>query len=95
MMIEAAIPLGIDMRLLAARADDSAALVSPHVSVGPPTSYKALAAFAEGCDAITFDHELVDAALLRPLEHGGHFFPIVRGADYIAALLDWLGHHSP
>lgn len=34
-------------------------------------------------------------ALLRPLEHGGHFFPIVRGADYIAALLDWLGYHSP
>ncbi|CPK19564.1 hydrolase [Bordetella pertussis] len=37
---------------------------------------------------------VLPGAQLRPLEHGGHFFPIVRGADYVAALLDWFGHHS-
>src|SRR5438874_1662878 len=36
MLIEAAIPLGIHVRLLAASEHDGAALVSPHVLVGPP-----------------------------------------------------------
>lgn len=72
MTCQAAIPLGLRVRLLAERPDDAAALVSPHVSIGSPASRDDLAAFAAGCDVVTFDHELVDAAALATLEAAGH-----------------------
>lgn len=71
MMVQAAIPLGITVRLLAARADDGAALVAPNVAVGPPDSLDALRGLAAACDVVTFDHELVDVAQLRALEAEG------------------------
>ncbi len=46
--------------------------VSPLTSYGQPSSLPALEAFAHRCDIVTFDHELVDAALLRRLEADGH-----------------------
>ncbi|MDX6210060.1 MAG: 5-(carboxyamino)imidazole ribonucleotide synthase [Frankiales bacterium] len=60
---QAAIALGVRLRVLSDTADDSAALVSPFTTVGNYRSYEDLAAFAVGCDVITFDHEHV------PLEH--------------------------
>ncbi len=72
MTLQAGISLGLTVRVLANSPDESAALVSPAVAIGPPTSISALTAFAEGCDVVTFDHELVDAALLRRLEAEGH-----------------------
>lgn len=72
MMVQASIPLGVTVHLLAARPDDGAALVNPHVLVGPPDSYTSLRALAAACDAVTFDHELVDVAQLRRLEAEGH-----------------------
>ncbi|MFN8557586.1 MAG: 5-(carboxyamino)imidazole ribonucleotide synthase [Dehalococcoidia bacterium] len=71
MLIEAAIPLDVTVRLLAAAPDDGAALVSPHVLVAAPTDAAALARLAAGCDALTFDHELVDIAQLRALAEAG------------------------
>ena len=60
----AAIDLGIDFRVLAAAADDPAAQVVTDTWVGG-----GMAAFAEGCDAVTFDHELVDLAAVAALDH--------------------------
>ena len=71
MTYRAAIPLSIHVRLLAERADDAAALVVPDVTIGSPRSATDLAAFAAGCDVLTFDHELVDAAALAALEAAG------------------------
>lgn len=71
MMIEAATPLDIPVRLLAAGPEDGAAKIWPHVEIGSPKSVEDLLRFAEGCDVITFDHELVNLEALRELEAGG------------------------
>jgi 5-(carboxyamino)imidazole ribonucleotide synthase len=64
MMYQAAIPLGIRVRVLAGRPDEAAALVARDVSLGSPHSAADLTAFAEQCDVVTFDHELVDASAI-------------------------------
>lgn len=56
---QAAIPLGQSLRLLAASADDGAALVAADVVVGDYRSLEDLRAFAAGCDVVTWDHEHV------------------------------------
>ncbi|MGD9893121.1 MAG: 5-(carboxyamino)imidazole ribonucleotide synthase [Dehalococcoidia bacterium] len=73
MMAQAAIPLGLRLRLrlLAARSDDSAAQVWPDVEVGSPDSWDALSRFAANCDLLTFDHELIDPDHLAALEAAG------------------------
>jgi 5-(carboxyamino)imidazole ribonucleotide synthase len=60
---QAAIALGVRLRVLSDTADDSAALVTRDTVVGDYRSYDDLAAFASGCDVLTFDHEHV------PLQH--------------------------
>lgn len=72
MMAQAAIPLGIELTLLAARADDGAARVVPDVIVGPPDDPDAIRALAARVDVVTFDHELVDPDLLDALVGAGH-----------------------
>ncbi|MBI3964716.1 MAG: ATP-grasp domain-containing protein, partial [Chloroflexi bacterium] len=72
MTLQAAISLDVPVALLAARADDGAAKVSPTVMVGSPDSLDALVAFAPQCDVLTFDHELVDVEQLRQLEAAGY-----------------------
>ncbi len=71
MMYQAAIPLAIPVRLLAASETDSAARVAHDVIVGPPDSIEALRALAAFCDVVTFDHELVEPEHLRALEADG------------------------
>jgi 5-(carboxyamino)imidazole ribonucleotide synthase len=71
MMAQAAIPLDIRVVLLAASADDGAARVTPDVVVGAPDDAHALRELASQVDVITFDHELVDPALLAELEQEG------------------------
>ena len=71
MMIQAAIPLGIGVRVLAERADDAAALVTPHVDLGRPDRPEDLAAFAARCEVVTLDHELVDLDGLAAIEAAG------------------------
>ena len=63
---QAAIALGVRLRVLSGTADDSAALVTPGTVVGDYRSYEDLLAFAADCDVITFDHEHV------PLDHLQH-----------------------
>lgn len=71
LMIQAAIPLGIGVRVLAERADDPAALVCPNVDIGMPNNARHLREFAARCDVVTFDHELVYLDALAEIEAGG------------------------
>lgn len=63
--------LGIDLRVLAASADDPAAQVVHDVAIGNHDDLDALRRFAEGCDVVTFDHEHVPPAHLEQLEAMG------------------------
>src|SRR6266511_2055108 len=69
---QAAIALGQSLRILAGSPDDGAALVAADVVIGDHTSYADLAAFAAGCDVLTFDHEHVPNELVRKLAEEGH-----------------------
>jgi 5-(carboxyamino)imidazole ribonucleotide synthase len=64
---QAAIALGLSVRVLADSADDSAAQVSGAVTVGDYRSFDDLGDFAAECDVVTFDHEHVPSELLRAL----------------------------
>ncbi len=69
---QATIGLGIELRVLAAKVDDSAAVVTPNTAVASWHSLDDLEEFAKGCDVVTFDHELTDPAHLAALEASGH-----------------------
>ena len=80
---QAAVKLGITPRLLAEESDDSAALAAPDALYGHPDS---LAAFADTCEVVTFEHERIDLGLLRRLEDSGC---IIRpGTRTVAAAFD-------
>src|SRR4051794_22648743 len=68
---QAAIALGLSLRVLADAATDGAALVTPHTDVGAPDDQAALLRFAKGCDVVTFDHEHVPTALIQAIEATG------------------------
>jgi 5-(carboxyamino)imidazole ribonucleotide synthase len=71
MTCPAAIALGVDFRILADSADDSAAQVWPAVTLGDYRSLSDVSAFAGDCDVLTFDHEHVPAPLLESLVAAG------------------------
>ena len=71
MMYQAAISLGVELRVLAATSADSAARVAHDVTVGDWHDPDVLRAFAARCDVVTFDHELIDPATVEWLEAGG------------------------
>lgn len=68
---QAAIALGIEFRVLADTAGDSAAQVVHAPTVGDFRDLDTLRAFAAGCDVITFDHEHVPTEHLVALEAEG------------------------
>ena len=80
---QAAVKLGITPRLLAEDLDDSAALAAPDAVFSHPD---ALAAFAESCEVITFEHERLDLGLLQRLEDDG--VAIRPGAATVRAAFD-------
>lgn len=63
--------LGIDFRILATSRDESAAQVVSDVFLGSHDDERAVLAFAEGCDVVTFDHEHVPPPILEKLEARG------------------------
>jgi 5-(carboxyamino)imidazole ribonucleotide synthase len=67
---QAAIALGLSVRLLAGDEADAAALVAADVEVGSPRDAEVLEGFAAGCDVVTLEHELVDADGLARLAPG-------------------------
>ncbi len=64
---QAAIALGQSLRVLAASAEDGAAMVAADTVLGDHTDLDALLRFAKGCDVVTFDHEHVPAEHIRAL----------------------------
>jgi 5-(carboxyamino)imidazole ribonucleotide synthase len=71
MTTAAAIGLGIEFRVLAASADESAAQVCAGTVLGDYRDAADLQAFAAGCDAVTFDHEHVPGPLVAAVEQAG------------------------
>ncbi|TYK43315.1 5-(carboxyamino)imidazole ribonucleotide synthase [Actinomadura decatromicini] len=85
---QAAIALGVSLRVLAGAADDSAAKVVSDVRVGDDRSLDDLLSFAKGCDVVTFDHEHVPGPHIRELEASG--VPCRPGAAALAHAQDKL-----
>ncbi len=71
MTAAAAIGLGVTFRVLSEAESQSAALVTRDVTVGSHLSLPDVAAFAAGCDVVTFDHEHVPGQVLAELESAG------------------------
>ena len=71
MTAAAAVGLGVTFRVLSESESESAALVTRDVAVGSHLSLPDVAAFAGGCDVITFDHEHVPGPILAELESAG------------------------
>ncbi|MGO1192512.1 MAG: 5-(carboxyamino)imidazole ribonucleotide synthase [Nesterenkonia sp.] len=71
MMAPAATHLGVELHLLAASPAASAAQVIAKTTVGDYRSVEDVVAFADGLDAITFDHEHVPAEVLTALADAG------------------------
>ena len=71
MMQQAAIALGVGVRVLALNHDESAAQVIRDVAIGRHDDLDALLTFSEGLDVVTFDHEHVPPAYLEALEARG------------------------
>ncbi|MGH3157996.1 MAG: 5-(carboxyamino)imidazole ribonucleotide synthase, partial [Streptosporangiaceae bacterium] len=67
MTSQAATSLGLDFRVLAASAGQSAAQVCAGTRIGDYRSLDDLMAFSAGCDAVTFDHEHVPGEHLAAL----------------------------
>lgn len=89
MLQEAAIALGVPLRLLAETADAAAAQVIPDTTVGDYTDLDVLRRWAAGCAVVTFDHEHVPSGHLEALgKHGIACRPgpaaIVHAQDKIA-----------
>jgi 5-(carboxyamino)imidazole ribonucleotide synthase len=71
MTAAAAVGLGVTFRVFSESENDSAALVTPDVTVGSHLSLSDISAFAGECDVITFDHEHVPGPILAKLESDG------------------------
>jgi 5-(carboxyamino)imidazole ribonucleotide synthase len=72
MMAQAAVALGVPLRLLAEGPDVSAAQVVPDTLVGDYRDLDVLRKVAEGCSVVTFDHEHVPTEHLHVLAEEGH-----------------------
>ncbi|MCU0264240.1 MAG: 5-(carboxyamino)imidazole ribonucleotide synthase [Candidatus Nanopelagicales bacterium] len=68
---ESALALGVGLRVLAAGPSESAARGGGDIRWGAHDDPDAVAAFARGCDVVTFDHEHVPAPILAALVEAG------------------------
>ncbi|MCW2917525.1 MAG: phosphoribosylaminoimidazole carboxylase [Actinomycetia bacterium] len=68
---QAAIGLGVTLRVLSESADDSAARACADVRIGDPDTLDDLQSFAKGVDVVTFDHEQVPGPVIKALEAAG------------------------
>ncbi|MCU1594834.1 MAG: phosphoribosylaminoimidazole carboxylase [Frankiales bacterium] len=76
---QAAIAMGLSLRVLADATHDAAALVANGVTVGSHESLEDLRAFAQQCEVVTFDHEHVPGTLIAALEAEG--FTVLPGSQ--------------
>jgi len=70
MGIAPATALGVNLLLLAADSNDSAAQITKHV-VGDYTDLHTVREFAAQCDVVTFEHELIPLSIVKALEADG------------------------
>jgi 5-(carboxyamino)imidazole ribonucleotide synthase len=70
MSIAPATALGVNLLLLAADSNDSAAQITQHV-VGDYTDLQTVRDFAAQCDVVTFEHELIPLSIVKALEADG------------------------
>ena len=70
MSIAPATALGVNLLLLAADSNDSAAQITQHV-VGDYTDLQTFREFAAQCDVVTFEHELIPLSIVKALEADG------------------------
>lgn len=68
---QAAIALGVELRVLAQTESDSAAQVVGQVFIGEHDDLDAINQISAGADVVTFDHEHVPLDILRALENRG------------------------
>ena len=83
---QAAIALGVDLRVLANTRDESAAKVIVDTRLGDYRDLDDLREFAKGCDAVTFDHEHVPTGHIEALAADGH--AVHPGADALVHAQD-------
>ena len=101
MTAQAAIGLGVEFRVLADSACDSAAQVSAGTRIGDYKVAADVLAFAAGCDVVTFDHEHVPGEHLAALERvsavrpGGQALRFAQNKSAMRARLDALGIRCP
>ncbi len=69
-MVAPATALGVDLYLFAQSSQDSAAQNTNH-TVGDYTNLQEVLSFAQSCDVVTFEHELVPLSVIKGLESGG------------------------
>lgn len=70
MMVAPATELGINLKVLAAIPNDSAAFIGGAV-VGDYKDLASVREFARGCDVLTFEHELIPLSIITTLENEG------------------------
>jgi 5-(carboxyamino)imidazole ribonucleotide synthase len=70
MSIAPATALGVNLLLLAADSNDSAAQITQHV-VGDYADLRTVREFAAQCDVVTFEHELIPLSIVKALEADG------------------------
>ena len=70
MMVGPASALGVRLRLFAQNKNDSGAQICEHV-VGDYKDLESLKKFAEECDVITVEHELIPLSVIKGLESSG------------------------
>jgi len=70
MSIAPATALGVNLLLLAADSNNSAAQITKHV-VGDYSDLKTVREFAAQCDVVTFEHELIPLSIVKALEADG------------------------
>ncbi|WP_269435806.1 5-(carboxyamino)imidazole ribonucleotide synthase [Planomonospora sphaerica] len=83
---QAAIALGVELRVLAGSRDESAARVVADVRLGDHRDLSDLRDFAKGCDAVTFDHEHVPTEHIEALLADG--FAVHPGAEALVHAQD-------
>lgn len=72
MTAQAAVSLGVEVRVLARDPRDPACSAAARFEIGDPDDLAALLRFSAGCDVVTFDHEQVDPGHVAALEASGH-----------------------
>ena len=81
---QAAISLGVDLRVLAASPSDPAVRSGAIASLSPASDWDKIAAFACSADAITVDHEQVPPMVLERLELEGYRISPAPSAQLLA-----------